>query len=83
MLMSDFSYSYTYFALCCLFALQGRLLVAEDTTLTDLLGRQLHKAEDEVQSMVDNAVKELGTEKVRDAHFFFCFCRIVCNKLLD
>ncbi|KAM6276202.1 LOW QUALITY PROTEIN: dynein axonemal heavy chain 11 [Spheniscus humboldti] len=34
-----------------------RLLVAEDTTLTDLLGLQLHKVED------DNAVKELGTEK--------------------
>ncbi|KAM6104169.1 LOW QUALITY PROTEIN: dynein axonemal heavy chain 11 [Theristicus caerulescens] len=41
-----------------------RLLVAEDTTLTDLLGLELHKVEDEVESIVDNTVKELGTEKV-------------------
>ncbi|KAM6142342.1 LOW QUALITY PROTEIN: dynein axonemal heavy chain 11 [Phoenicopterus ruber ruber] len=41
-----------------------RLLVAEDTTLTDLLGLQLHKVEDEVQSIVDNIVIELGTERI-------------------
>ncbi|KAM6210848.1 LOW QUALITY PROTEIN: dynein axonemal heavy chain 11 [Sarcoramphus papa] len=41
-----------------------RLLVAEDTTLTDLLGLQLHKVEEEIQSIVDNAVKELDTEKI-------------------
>ncbi|KAM9302491.1 LOW QUALITY PROTEIN: dynein axonemal heavy chain 11 [Morus bassanus] len=41
-----------------------RLLVAEDTTLTDLLGLQLHEVEDEVQSIVGDTVKELGTEKV-------------------
>ncbi|CAM9220355.1 unnamed protein product [Bubo scandiacus] len=40
-----------------------RLLVAEDITLTDLLRLQLHKVEDEVQSIVDNTVKEVGTEK--------------------
>ncbi|KAM6374901.1 LOW QUALITY PROTEIN: dynein axonemal heavy chain 11 [Alca torda] len=40
-----------------------RLLVAEDTTLTDPLGFQLLKVEDEVQSLVDNAVKELCAEK--------------------
>lgn len=40
------------------------------------------KVEDEVQSVVVNAVHELSTEKVRDGVFFpFCFCRIVCNKL--
>ncbi|CAM9221157.1 unnamed protein product [Bubo scandiacus] len=41
-----------------------RLLVAEDITLTDLLRLQLHKVEDEVQSIVDNTVKEVGTEKI-------------------
>ncbi|XP_074007007.1 dynein axonemal heavy chain 11-like [Numenius arquata] len=41
-----------------------RLLVAEGTTLTDLLELQLHKVEDEVQHIVDNAVKELRTEKI-------------------
>uniref|UniRef100_A0A8C5F0M4 Dynein axonemal heavy chain 11 n=1 Tax=Gopherus evgoodei TaxID=1825980 RepID=A0A8C5F0M4_9SAUR len=34
------------------------------TTLADLLGLQLHKVEDEVRSIVDKAVKELGTEKI-------------------
>ncbi|KAM6412695.1 LOW QUALITY PROTEIN: dynein axonemal heavy chain 11 [Pluvialis apricaria] len=41
-----------------------RLLLPEDTTLTDLLGLQLHRVEDEVQNIVDNTVKELGTEKI-------------------
>uniref|UniRef100_A0A8C8VJF2 Dynein axonemal heavy chain 11 n=1 Tax=Pelusios castaneus TaxID=367368 RepID=A0A8C8VJF2_9SAUR len=34
------------------------------TILADLLGLQLHKMEDEVQSIVDKAVKELSTEKI-------------------
>uniref|UniRef100_A0A8C0IKH9 Dynein axonemal heavy chain 11 n=1 Tax=Chelonoidis abingdonii TaxID=106734 RepID=A0A8C0IKH9_CHEAB len=34
------------------------------TTLADLLRLQLHKVEDEVRSIVDKAVKELGTEKI-------------------
>ncbi|GAB0184529.1 dynein heavy chain 11, axonemal [Grus japonensis] len=41
-----------------------RLSVAEGTTLTDLLGLQLHKVADEVQSIGDNTVIDLGTEKV-------------------
>ncbi|KAM6087603.1 LOW QUALITY PROTEIN: dynein axonemal heavy chain 11 [Chlamydotis macqueenii] len=43
-----------------------KLLVAEDTTLTDLLGLQLHKVEDEVQSIADNAMKQFGTEKLQN-----------------
>ncbi|KAM9287928.1 LOW QUALITY PROTEIN: dynein axonemal heavy chain 11 [Cariama cristata] len=39
--------------------LSGRLLVAENATLANL-----RKVEDEVQSIVDNAVKELSTEKI-------------------
>ncbi|KAM6314848.1 LOW QUALITY PROTEIN: dynein axonemal heavy chain 11 [Aegotheles albertisi] len=39
-------------------------VIVEDTTLIDLLGLQLHKVEGEVQSVVDNTVKELGTEKL-------------------
>uniref|UniRef100_A0A4X2JZH0 AAA+ ATPase domain-containing protein n=1 Tax=Vombatus ursinus TaxID=29139 RepID=A0A4X2JZH0_VOMUR len=38
--------------------------IHEGTVLADLLGLQLHKVEDEVQSIVDKAVKELGTEKI-------------------
>ncbi|KFO26066.1 Dynein heavy chain 11, axonemal [Fukomys damarensis] len=38
--------------------------INEATTLADLLALQLHRVEDEVQSIVDKAVKELGTEKV-------------------
>uniref|UniRef100_A0A8C0G3E5 Dynein axonemal heavy chain 11 n=1 Tax=Chelonoidis abingdonii TaxID=106734 RepID=A0A8C0G3E5_CHEAB len=41
-----------------------RLSITEGTTLADLLRLQLHKVEDEVRSIVDKAVKELGTEKV-------------------
>ncbi|XP_075778340.1 dynein axonemal heavy chain 11 isoform X2 [Pelodiscus sinensis] len=41
-----------------------RLSVTEGTTLADLLGLQLHTVEDVVQSIVDKAVKELGTEKI-------------------
>uniref|UniRef100_A0A8C4YFM3 Dynein axonemal heavy chain 11 n=1 Tax=Gopherus evgoodei TaxID=1825980 RepID=A0A8C4YFM3_9SAUR len=41
-----------------------RLSITEGTTLADLLGLQLHKVEDEVRSIVDKAVKELGTEKI-------------------
>ncbi|KAM4874879.1 dynein axonemal heavy chain 11 [Thomomys bottae] len=38
--------------------------ISEATTLADLLALQLHRVEDDVHSMVDKAVKELGTEKV-------------------
>ncbi|XP_075413447.1 dynein axonemal heavy chain 11 [Tenrec ecaudatus] len=38
--------------------------IHEATTLANLLALQLHKVEDEVQTIVDKAVKELGTEKV-------------------
>ncbi|KAM8981229.1 dynein axonemal heavy chain 11 isoform 1-T1 [Sarcophilus harrisii] len=38
--------------------------INEGTVLADLLALQLHKVEDEVQSIVDKAVKELGTEKI-------------------
>nr|XP_032639292.1 dynein heavy chain 11, axonemal isoform X5 [Chelonoidis abingdonii] len=41
-----------------------RLSITEGTTLADLLRLQLHKVEDEVRSIVDKAVKELGTEKI-------------------
>ncbi|XP_039379207.1 dynein heavy chain 11, axonemal isoform X1 [Mauremys reevesii] len=41
-----------------------RLSITEGTILADLLGLQLHKVEDEVRSIVDKAVKELGTEKI-------------------
>ncbi|KAM7123899.1 LOW QUALITY PROTEIN: dynein axonemal heavy chain 11 [Ciconia maguari] len=48
--------------------------IAEDPTLTDLLGLQLHKVEDEVQSIVDKAVKELGAEK--------CYYYSSCSQIL-
>ncbi|XP_058534261.1 dynein axonemal heavy chain 11 [Ochotona princeps] len=38
--------------------------ISEGTTLADLLALQLHRVEDDVQKIVDKAVKELGTEKV-------------------
>lgn len=38
--------------------------MSEDTTLADLLQLNLHKYEDEVRSIVDKAVKEMGMEKV-------------------
>ncbi|EHB17858.1 Dynein heavy chain 11, axonemal [Heterocephalus glaber] len=38
--------------------------INEATTLADLLALQLHRVEDEIRSIVDKAVKELGTEKV-------------------
>ncbi|XP_053409478.1 dynein axonemal heavy chain 11 [Nycticebus coucang] len=38
--------------------------ISEATTLADLLALQLHRVEDDVQRIVDKAVKELGTEKV-------------------
>ncbi|XP_035866411.1 dynein heavy chain 11, axonemal isoform X1 [Phyllostomus discolor] len=38
--------------------------INEATTLADLLALQLHRVEDDVRSIVDKAVKELGTEKV-------------------
>uniref|UniRef100_A0A670JQ67 Dynein axonemal heavy chain 11 n=1 Tax=Podarcis muralis TaxID=64176 RepID=A0A670JQ67_PODMU len=39
--------------------------ITEDTTLADLLSLKLHKVEDDVRNIVDKAVKELGTEKVK------------------
>ncbi|XP_074223450.1 dynein axonemal heavy chain 11 isoform X1 [Camelus bactrianus] len=38
--------------------------INEATTMADLLALQLHQVEDHVRSIVDKAVKELGTEKV-------------------
>ncbi|KAM5302539.1 dynein axonemal heavy chain 11 isoform 2-T2 [Glossophaga mutica] len=38
--------------------------INEATTLADLLALQLYRVEDDVRSIVDKAVKELGTEKV-------------------
>ncbi|KAK1334847.1 hypothetical protein QTO34_004418 [Cnephaeus nilssonii] len=38
--------------------------ISEATTLADLLALRLHQMEDAVRSIVDKAVKELGTEKV-------------------
>ncbi|XP_059027314.1 dynein axonemal heavy chain 11 [Mustela lutreola] len=40
-----------------------RFSINEATTLADLLALRLHQVEDAVQSIVDQAVKELGTEK--------------------
>lgn len=41
-----------------------RFTMDEDTTLADLLRLNLHHFEDEVRSIVDRAVKEMGMEKV-------------------
>lgn len=38
--------------------------MSDETTLADLLQLNLHKYEDEVQNIVDKAVKESGMEKV-------------------
>ncbi|XP_066487525.1 dynein axonemal heavy chain 11 [Tiliqua scincoides] len=38
--------------------------ITENTTLADLLILKLHNMEDDVRSIVDKAVKELGTEKI-------------------
>uniref|UniRef100_A0A8C4PUN9 Dynein axonemal heavy chain 11 n=1 Tax=Equus asinus asinus TaxID=83772 RepID=A0A8C4PUN9_EQUAS len=38
--------------------------INEATTLADLLALRLHQVEEDVRSIVDKAVKELGTEKV-------------------
>nr|XP_060488661.1 dynein axonemal heavy chain 11 isoform X2 [Panthera onca] len=40
-----------------------RFSINEATTLADLLVLRLHQVEDDVRSIVDKAVKELGTEK--------------------
>uniref|UniRef100_A0A8P0S8H0 Dynein axonemal heavy chain 11 n=1 Tax=Canis lupus familiaris TaxID=9615 RepID=A0A8P0S8H0_CANLF len=40
-----------------------RFSINEATTLADLLALRLHQVEDDVRSIVDQAVKELGTEK--------------------
>uniref|UniRef100_A0AC11AZA8 Dynein axonemal heavy chain 11 n=1 Tax=Ovis aries TaxID=9940 RepID=A0AC11AZA8_SHEEP len=41
-----------------------RFSINEATTLADLLALRLHQVEDAVRSIVDKAVRELGTEKV-------------------
>nr|XP_015213314.1 PREDICTED: dynein heavy chain 11, axonemal [Lepisosteus oculatus] len=38
--------------------------MTEDTTLAELLALQLHRVEEDVRSIVDKAVKEMGIEKV-------------------
>ncbi|KAB0340770.1 hypothetical protein FD754_022843, partial [Muntiacus muntjak] len=45
-------------------AIGVKFSINEATTLADLLALQLHQVEETVQSIVDKAVKELGTEKV-------------------
>lgn len=44
--------------------------ISEATTLADLLALRLHQVEDAVRSIVDKAVKELGTEKVGSSGLF-------------
>lgn len=43
---------------------QVKFSINEAMTLADLLALQLHQVEEDVRSIVDKAVKELGTEKV-------------------
>ncbi|XP_059853521.1 dynein axonemal heavy chain 17 [Delphinus delphis] len=45
-------------------ATQVKFEMSDETTLADLLQLNLHKYEDEVQNIVDKAVKESGMEKV-------------------
>ena len=44
--------------------LQVRFEMDGDTTLADLLALNLHNFEDQVQEIVDKAVKEMAMEKV-------------------
>lgn len=46
------------------FILQVQFSISKHTTLAELLALKLHKFEDDIRSIVDKAVKELGTEKV-------------------
>lgn len=50
---------------------QVKFSINEATTLADLLALQLHQMEEDVRSIVDKAVKELGTEKVLSLGCFF------------
>nr|XP_036878224.1 dynein heavy chain 11, axonemal [Manis javanica] len=45
-------------------AIGVKFSINKATTLADLLALRLHQVEDDVQSIVDKAMKELGTEKV-------------------
>ena len=42
---------------------QVKFLMSDETNLADLLALNLHKFEDEVQTLVDKATKELSMEK--------------------
>lgn len=50
---------------------QVKFSINEATTLADLLALRLHQMEEDVRSIVDKAVKELGTEKVLSLGCFF------------
>lgn len=50
---------------------QVKFSINEATTLADLLALRLHQVEETVRSIVDKAVKELGTEKVVSSGCFF------------
>ena len=54
------------------FPAQVKFQMSADTTLADLLQLNLHKYEDEVRNIVDQAVKESGMEKVPFAHGDMC-----------
>lgn len=57
--------------------------ISEATTLADLLALRLHQVEDAVRSIVDKAVKELGTEKVGSLGLFLStlgsLCTLACQ----
>lgn len=50
---------------------QVKFSINEATTLADLLALRLHQVEEAVRSIVDKAVRELGTEKVVSLGCFF------------
>ena len=50
---------------------QVKFSINEATTLADLLALRLHQVEEAVRSIVDKAVRELGTEKVVSFGCFF------------
>lgn len=57
---------------------QVNFSINEATTLSDLLALQLQQVEDDVLSIVDKAVKELGTEKVVSLVLFLFTLGSVC-----
>jgi len=49
---------------CLTFFLQVKFVMADRTTLADLLALNLHEYEEDVKTIVDQAVKEMSMEKV-------------------